>query len=84
MKVVLRAAVAVFSLGIGSAYAGDGDGASVTTLFTTIQDKQAASARSATSRICEIAWAASKYARMVESVIAGASAKSGYCALKSR
>jgi hypothetical protein len=39
-------AVAVFSLGIGSPYAGDGDGNSATTLFTSIQNRQAAPARS--------------------------------------
>jgi hypothetical protein len=42
LKIMLRAAVAVFSLGIGSAHAGDGDGHSATTLFTSIQNKQAA------------------------------------------
>ena len=44
MKILLRAAVAIFSLGIGSAYAGDGDGNSATTLFTSIPSKQAAPA----------------------------------------
>jgi hypothetical protein len=44
MKLILRAAIAVFSLGIGTAYAGDGDGNSATTLFTSIQNKQAAPA----------------------------------------
>lgn len=33
---VLRAATMVLSLGIGSAYAGDGDGAAANTLFTEI------------------------------------------------
>jgi hypothetical protein len=46
MKIMLHAAIAVFSLGIGSAYAGDGDGNSATTLFTSIQNRQAAPARS--------------------------------------
>jgi hypothetical protein len=41
---MLRAAIAVFSLGIGTAHAGDGDGHSATTLFTSIQNKQAAPA----------------------------------------
>ena len=41
---MLRAAIAVFSLGIGTAHAGDGDGNSATTLFTSIQNKQAAPA----------------------------------------
>ena len=45
MKIVLRAAVAVRSLGIGSVYAGDGDGYSATTLFTSIQNEQATFAR---------------------------------------
>ena len=44
MKIMLRAAIAVFSLGIGTANAGDGDGNSATTLFTSIQNKQAAPA----------------------------------------
>jgi hypothetical protein len=33
---VLRAATVVLSIGIGSAYAGDGDGAAANTLFTEI------------------------------------------------
>ena len=37
MIVMLRAGIAVFSLGIGSAYAGDGDGYSANTLFTSVQ-----------------------------------------------
>ena len=44
MKIVLRAAIAVFSLGI--AHAGDGDGNSATTLFTSIQNQQAAPSHS--------------------------------------
>ena len=43
---MLRAAIAKFSLRIGSADAGDGDGNSVTTLFTSIRSKQATPARS--------------------------------------
>ena len=46
MKIVLRAAIAVFSLGIGFAHAGGGDGNSATTLFTSIQNRQAAPAKS--------------------------------------
>jgi hypothetical protein len=42
MKIMLRAAIAVFSLAIGSAYAGDGDGNSATTLFTSIENRRAA------------------------------------------
>ena len=45
MKILLRTSIAVFSLGLGSAYAGDGDGSSATTLFTSIQNKQAVTAR---------------------------------------
>ena len=41
---MLCAGIAVFSLGIGTAHAGDGDGNSATTLFTSIQNKQAAPA----------------------------------------
>jgi len=44
LKIILRAAIAVFSLGIGTVHAGDGDGHSATTLFTSIQNKQAAPA----------------------------------------
>ena len=44
MKIVLGTAIAVFSLGIGSSYAGDGDGHSATTLFTSIQNERAAAA----------------------------------------
>jgi hypothetical protein len=39
---VLRASAMVLSLGIGTAYAGDGDGQSGTTLFTTVQAQQQA------------------------------------------
>ena len=49
MKIMLRAAITIFSLGIGSADAGDGDGNSVTTLFTSIRSKQATPARSVTA-----------------------------------
>jgi hypothetical protein len=45
MKMTVCAAISVFTLGIGSAYAGDGDGYSATTLFTSIQNEQAAHAR---------------------------------------
>lgn len=45
MKVAVYAAISVFGLGIGSAYAGDGDGYSATTLFTSIQNEQAAPSR---------------------------------------
>jgi hypothetical protein len=40
MKIMLGTAIAVFSLGIGSSYAGDGDGQSATTLFTSIQNER--------------------------------------------
>jgi hypothetical protein len=44
MKILFRTALAIFSLGIGSAFGGDGDGNSATTLFTSIPSKQAAPA----------------------------------------
>jgi hypothetical protein len=47
MTIMLRAAIAVFSLAIGTAYAGDGDGNSATTLFTSIENRQAAPVRNA-------------------------------------
>lgn len=40
--IILRAALMVLTLGIGSAYAGDGDGQSASTLFTTVQAQQQA------------------------------------------
>jgi hypothetical protein len=46
MIIMLRAGIAVFSLGIASAYAGDGDGYSATTLFTSIQSARPAHAAS--------------------------------------
>jgi hypothetical protein len=44
MKIILtlRASAMVLSLGIGTAYAGDGDGQSAPTLFTTVQAQQQA------------------------------------------
>jgi hypothetical protein len=45
MQVMLRAAIAVFGLGIGSVYGGDGDGQSATTLFTALQESRAAATR---------------------------------------
>jgi hypothetical protein len=47
VKIMLRAAISVFSLGIGSAYACADDGHSATTLFTPIQNEQVATARTA-------------------------------------
>jgi hypothetical protein len=44
LKILLSASIAVFSFGIGSSYAGDGDGYSATTLFTSIQNERAAAA----------------------------------------
>jgi hypothetical protein len=44
MIITLRASIAVFTLGIGSAYAGDGDGHSATTMFTAIQTERIAHA----------------------------------------
>jgi hypothetical protein len=55
MKIMLRAAIAVFSIGIGSANAGDGDGNSATTLFTSIQNRQAAPASSVAGQTPTIA-----------------------------
>jgi hypothetical protein len=40
MKAMLRAAIVVFSIGTSSAHAGDGDGYSPTTLFTSIPGQQ--------------------------------------------
>ena len=44
MKIILilRAAMMVLTLGIASAYAGDGDGQSAVTLFTEVQAQQQA------------------------------------------
>jgi hypothetical protein len=50
MKITVCAAITVLSLGIGPAYAGDGDGYSATTLFTSIQNEQAARARTVAVR----------------------------------
>ena len=55
MKTMLRTAIAIFSLGIGAASAGDGDGNSATTLFTSIQNKQAVPARSVAAQAPTIA-----------------------------
>ena len=38
---MVRATVAVWSIGIGAAHAGDGDGHSATTLSASIENKQA-------------------------------------------
>jgi hypothetical protein len=53
MKTMFLAAAAVLSFGIGSAFAGDGDGNSVTTLFTSIPGQQASlpAASTAASRM---------------------------------
>jgi hypothetical protein len=47
--------IAIFSLGIDSAYAGDGDGNLATTLFTSIQNNQAAAASSVATQTSTIA-----------------------------
>jgi hypothetical protein len=47
VKIMLRAAISVFSLGIGSAYACEGDGHSATALLASIQNEQFATARTA-------------------------------------
>ena len=44
LKILLGVSIAVFSFGIGSCYAGDGDGYSATTLFTSIQNERAVAA----------------------------------------
>ena len=41
MKIMLRAAISVFTLGIGSAYACEGGGRPATAPFTSIQNEQA-------------------------------------------
>jgi hypothetical protein len=55
MKIMLRAAIAVFSVGIGSVHAGDGDGNSATTLFTSIQNKLAVPAHDVAAQAPTIA-----------------------------
>jgi hypothetical protein len=50
MKIMLGTAIAVFSLGIGSSYAGDGDGHSATTLFTSIQNERPVAAQKGTAQ----------------------------------
>jgi hypothetical protein len=50
LKILLSASIAVFSFGIGSSYAGDGDGYSATTLFTSIQNERAAAASTIVSQ----------------------------------
>jgi hypothetical protein len=50
MEYMLRAAIAVFGLGIGAAYAGDGDGQSADTLFSSIQNRQAVAARTVSAQ----------------------------------
>jgi hypothetical protein len=47
MKTMILAAAAVLALGVGSAFAGDGDGYSATTQFTSIPGEQATVAQSA-------------------------------------
>ena len=49
-KITLCTAIAVFSLGIGASYAGDGDGHSATTLFTSIQNERAVAAPKGTAQ----------------------------------
>jgi hypothetical protein len=53
--ILLRAGIAVFTLGIGSTYAGDGDGYSATTLFTSIQHERAAPVRSVAAQAPTVA-----------------------------
>jgi hypothetical protein len=53
--ILLRASIAVFTLGIGSAYAADGDGYSATTLFTSIQHERAAPDGSVAAQVPTVA-----------------------------
>jgi len=46
MKTMILAIVAVLAFGVGSAFAGDGDGYSATTLFTSIPGQQSVLAQS--------------------------------------
>jgi hypothetical protein len=50
MKTMILATAAVLALGVGSAFAGDGDGYSATTLFTSLPGEQATLAQSAPAR----------------------------------
>ena len=50
MKTMIFAAAAVLALGVGSAFAGDGDGWSATTKFTSIPGQQAVVAQSAPTK----------------------------------
>jgi hypothetical protein len=50
LKILVGASIAVFSFGVGSSYAGDGDGYSATTLFTSIQNERAAAASTIVSQ----------------------------------
>jgi hypothetical protein len=51
MKTMLRAAIMVFSIGISSAYADNGDGYAATTLFTSIPDQQSSRPATAPGRV---------------------------------
>jgi hypothetical protein len=51
MKTMLRATILVFSIGIGSAFADDGDGYSATTLFTSIPGEQPSLTAAAPGRV---------------------------------
>ena len=50
MKIMLGTAIAVFSLGIGASYAGDGDGHSAATRFTSIQNERAVATQKGTAQ----------------------------------
>jgi hypothetical protein len=44
VRIMFGTVIVAFGLGIGSSYAGDGDGQSATTLFTSIQSERAVAA----------------------------------------
>ena len=51
MRTMIRATIMVFSIGIGSAFADDGDGYSATTLFTSIPGEQPSLTAAAPGRV---------------------------------
>jgi hypothetical protein len=51
MRTMIRATMMVFSIGIGSPYADDGDGYSATTLFTSIPGEQPSLTAAAPGRV---------------------------------
>ena len=51
MRTMIRAAIMVFSICVGSAFADDGDGYSATTLFTSIPGEQPSLTAAAPGRV---------------------------------